>query len=266
MGTLVLNNIHKTFGAGTVNENHVLKGVNLTLNEGDFVTVIGGNGAGKSTLLNTISGNYGPDAGTIEIAGQDVTRWSNNKRSKLIGYVFQDPKMGTARRLTIQENMALANKRGLLRNLSKGVKKADRQHMQDQLARLDLGLENRLTTEVEYLSGGQRQALTLLMATLRRPELLLLDEHTAALDPKTSEMVLNLTQKIIQEQKLTALMITHNMEDALKYGNRLIMLHHGQIILDVNAQDKQNMTVIDLLDLFKKQSGQSVTSDAMLLA
>lgn len=266
MGQLILSNIHKTFGAGTVNENHVLKGVDLQLNEGDFVTVIGGNGAGKSTLLNTISGNYFPDQGTISLAGKDVTKWSNNKRAELIGYVFQDPKMGTARRLTIQENMALASKRGQSRGLVWGVKKHEKDQMVEQLKRLDLGLENRLSTEVEYLSGGQRQALTLLMATLRRPELLLLDEHTAALDPKTSEMVLHLTDKIINEQKLTALMITHNMEDALKYGNRLIMLHHGKIILDVHQEEKKNMQVLDLLELFKQQAGQAITSDAMLLA
>lgn len=266
MQQLVVSNVHKIFSAGTVNENHVLKGIDLTLNEGDFVTVIGGNGAGKSTLLNTISGNYFADNGNIQIAGQDVTRWATDKRASLIGYVFQDPKMGTARRLTIQENMALANRRGLKRGLAHGVKKADKKAMQEQLATLGLGLEDRLDTEVEYLSGGQRQALTLLMATLRKPELLLLDEHTAALDPKTSEMVLQLTDQIIKEQQLTALMITHNMEDALRFGNRLIMLHHGKIILDVHQKEKENMTVIDLLDLFKQQSGESVTSDAMLLA
>lgn len=266
MSQLILKNIHKTFSAGTVNENHVLKGVDLTLNDGDFVTVIGGNGAGKSTLLNTISGNYAPDEGSIMIGQDNVTQWSNNKRAQKIGYVFQDPKMGTAHRLTIQENMALANRRGLKRGLGWGVKKSDKEFMRSRLATLGLGLENRLTTEVEYLSGGQRQALTLLMATLRQPELLLLDEHTAALDPKTSEMVLNLTDKIVKEQKLTALMITHNMEDALRFGNRLIMLHHGKIILDVHQKEKEKMTVIDLLELFKKQSGESVTSDAMLLS
>lgn len=266
MEQLVLSNIHKIFSAGTVNENHVLKGINLTLNKGDFVTVIGGNGAGKSTLLNTISGNYFPDGGSVQIAGQDVTRLTSNKRSKLIGYVFQDPKMGTARRLTIKENMALANRRGLIRSLAWGVRKSDKKMMKERLATLGLGLEKRLNAEVEYLSGGQRQALTLLMATLRKPELLLLDEHTAALDPKTSEMVLQLTDQIIKEQELTALMITHNMEDALRFGNRLIMLHHGKIILDVHQKEKEHMTVLDLLELFKQQSGESVTSDAMLLS
>lgn len=265
MKSLILSQLHKTFAAGTVNENHVLRGLDLTLNQGDFVTVIGGNGAGKSTLLNTISGNLFPDLGSIQLAGYDITRWSNNKRASLIGYVFQDPKMGTAKRLTIEENMALAQKRGQKRGLTKGVKKRDRETMIGQLKSLDLGLENRLTTDVEFLSGGQRQALTLLMATLNQPELLLLDEHTAALDPKTSEMVLQLTNRIIQEQGLTSLMITHNMEDALKYGNRLIMLHHGKVILDLDQEAKRNISVIDLLSLFKEQSGEDVTSDSILL-
>lgn len=266
MSQLVLKNIHKTFSSGTVNENYVLKGIDLTINDGDFVTVIGGNGAGKSTLLNIISGSYTPDMGMIMIGKENVTQWSNDKRASKIGYVFQDPKMGTARRLTIQENMAIANKRGLKRGLSWGVKKADREVMCKQLSTLGLGLENRLNTEVEFLSGGQRQALTLLMATLRQPELLLLDEHTAALDPKTSEMVLNLTSQIIQKQKLTTLMITHNMADALKFGNRLIMLHQGKIILDIEETQKQSMTVIELLELFKQKSGEVITSDAMLLS
>ena len=266
MSQLVLNNIHKTFGMGTVNENHVLKGIDLTLDKGDFVTVIGGNGAGKSTLLNTIAGHHIPDQGTIMIGEADITTLSNHQRANKIGYVFQDPKLGTARRLTIQENMALANRRGLNRGLSWGVKRSEREFIKNKLSSLGLGLENRLNTDVEFLSGGQRQALTLLMATLREPELLLLDEHTAALDPKTSEMVLNLTDKIIAEQNLTALMITHNMADAIKYGNRLIMLHHGKVILDVEEHEKKNMTVIDLLDLFKQHSGEAVTSDAMLLS
>lgn len=263
---LELIDIHKTFEAGTVNENHVLKGVNLTLETGDFVTVIGGNGAGKSTLLNSITGTLSPDSGAIIVDGQDVTALSTAKRSKLISHVFQDPKMGTAARLTIQENLALANKRGLRRGLTKGVKADERAMMRERLATLDLGLEDRLTTDVMYLSGGQRQALTLLMATLRQPELLLLDEHTAALDPKTSEMVLNLTNKIIQEQSLTALMITHNMADALTYGNRTIMLHQGRIILDVSGEEKANMTVADLLEMFKREAGESITNDAMLLS
>lgn len=260
-----LKQINKTFGIGTVNENHVLKDLNLTLNNGDFVTVIGGNGAGKSTTLNAIAGAFKVDTGSIEIAGADITRWSAAKRAQLIGHVFQDPRMGTATRLTIEENMAVANRRGLSRTLRRGVGADDRQLMKQRLAILGLGLEDRLTMEVGFLSGGQRQALTLLMATLRRPELLLLDEHTAALDPKTSEMVLNLTDNIVREEKLTTLMITHNMEDALKYGNRIIMLHQGRVILDLAGQDKKELTVPALLDMFKQQSGEALTSDAMLL-
>ncbi|MGX7092875.1 ABC transporter ATP-binding protein [Hutsoniella sourekii] len=266
LAQLELKNIHKSFEVGTINENHVLKGINLTLHPGDFVTVIGGNGAGKSTLLNTISGAYTPDVGSITIAGSDVTQLPTNKRAEYIGYVFQDPKMGTAARLTIEENMALASRRGLKRGLAKGVKDEDRQQMKEDLKILGLGLENRLTTDVEFLSGGQRQALTLLMATLQTPKILLLDEHTAALDPSTSEMVLKLTDEIVQERNLTALMITHNMADALKYGNRIIMLHQGQIILDLAGPDKENLTIVDLMEMFKNRSGESLTSDAMLLS
>ena len=265
MSQLILNQIHKVFSAGTVNENHVLKDLNLQLTKGDFVTVIGGNGAGKSTLLNTISGNYTPDAGTITIAGKDVTRWSSHQRAALIGYVFQDPKMGTAHRLTIQENLALASRRGKKRTLKWGVRKSDLAFFKERLSSLELGLDHRLSTEVAFLSGGQRQALTLLMATLRQPELLLLDEHTAALDPKTSEMVLELTEKIVTDNQLTTLMITHNMEDALRFGNRLIMLDRGRIILDIHQEDKKHMTVIDLLTLFKEKNRDNRVSDAMIL-
>lgn len=263
---LELSGIQKSFERGTVNENHVLKGIDLRLYDGDFVTVIGGNGAGKSTLLNTINGSLFPDEGSIKINYEDVTRLPMNKRAESIGYVFQDTKMGTASRLTIEENMALANRRGLKRGLRKGVKDADREAMKENLKILDLGLENRLTTDVAYLSGGQRQALTLLMATLRKPQVLLLDEHTAALDPKTSEMVLQLTDKIVNEQKLTALMITHNMNDAVKYGNRLIMLHQGRIILDVSGEEKKNLTIDRLMELFRQESGETLASDAMLLS
>lgn len=266
MKQMVISDLQKTFGVGTVNENPVLKGIDLTLNKGDFVTVIGGNGAGKSTLLNMISGHLFPDVGTIEIAGENVTDWSNIKRAKKIGYVFQDPRMGTATRLTIEENLSLANLRGKKRGLRSGVKKADRSFFKEQLMKLDLGLENRLETQVEFLSGGQRQALTLLMSTLQEPEILLLDEHTAALDPKTSEMVLHLTQQLIEERALTALMVTHNMADALRYGNRLVMLHQGKIMLDLSLEQKENMSVIDLLNLFKEQSGEAIASDAMLLS
>lgn len=263
---LELSGIQKSFERGTVNENHVLKGIDLTLYDGDFVTVIGGNGAGKSTLLNTINGSLTPDEGSIKINYEDVTRLPMNKRADSIGYVFQDTKMGTAARLTIQENMALANRRGLKRGLRKGVKEVDRQQMIERLKILDLGLEDRLTTDVAYLSGGQRQALTLLMATLRKPQVLLLDEHTAALDPKTSEMVLRLTDRIVSEQQLTALMITHNMNDAVKYGNRLIMLHQGRIILDVSGEEKKNLTIDRLMELFRQESGETLASDAMLLS
>lgn len=263
---LELKGIHKSFERGTVNENHVLKGIDLTLYDGDFVTVIGGNGAGKSTLMNTISGQYTPDEGSIKINYEDVTQLPTNKRAKLVSYVFQDTRMGTASRLSIEENMALANRRGLSRGLTKGVKDADRNEMREQLKKLDLGLEDRLTAEVQFLSGGQRQALTLLMATLRRPQVLLLDEHTAALDPKTSEMVLQLTDKIVRDEQLTALMITHNMKDALTLGNRLIMLHQGKIVIDVSGEEKDNLTVEKLINLFKQEAGEELTNDAMLLS
>lgn len=263
---LELNNIHKIFEQGTVNENHVLKGLNLELNLGDFVTIIGGNGAGKSTLMNTISGAYSPDKGSITIDGQDVTRWPSHKRAKLVSYVFQDTRMGTAGRLTIEENMALASRRGLSHRLRKGVKEADRQQMRQALVSLGLGLEDRLGTEISLLSGGQRQAITLLMATLRKPQLLLLDEHTAALDPKTSEMVIDITQKIIEEQNLTTLMITHNMQQALNLGNRLIMMHQGKIVLDVKGEEKARLTITDLMNLFKQAAGQELVSDELLLS
>lgn len=262
---LKLIDIHKTFEIGTVNENHVLKGINLTLYEGDFVTVIGGNGAGKSTLLNTVAGNFIPEAGNIVLEGQDITTWPTEKRAGLISRVFQDTKMGTASRLTIEENIALASKRGEKRQLVRGVKNESRQKMKERLAALELGLEDRLTTDVAFLSGGQRQALTLLMATMVKPKLLLLDEHTAALDPKVSDMVLDITDRIVNEQKITTLMITHNMEDALRLGNRLVMLHHGQIILDVAGEEKANLTVAGLLEMFRRESGEAITSDSMLL-
>lgn len=262
---LELKGIQKSFERGTVNENHVLKGIDLTLHDGDFVTVIGGNGAGKSTLMNMISGGLFPDEGSVKVNYEDITHLPMNKRAELIAYVFQDTKMGTAARLTIEENMALASRRGLSRGLKKGVKASDREMMKEKLKTLGLGLENRLTTDVAFLSGGQRQALTLLMATLRTPQVLLLDEHTAALDPKTSQMVLALTNKIVTEQKLTTLMITHNMKDALEYGNRLIMLHQGKIILDVAGEQKEKLTIVDLMELFRQESGSAMTSDAMLL-
>ncbi len=262
---LELKDIHKTFYPGTNNENHVLKGINLTLESGEFVTVIGGNGAGKSTLLNAISGSILVDEGKISLGEKDVTKQNIRKRSRYIGRVFQDPRMGTATRLTIEENLALAFKRGKVKGLGKGVSQKNRKFFQEKLATLGLGLEERLKVEIGLLSGGQRQAVTLLMATLVTPEILLLDEHTAALDPKTSASVLALTNEIVTEEKLTALMITHNMEDAIQFGNRLIMLHAGQIVVDVKGEEKQNLTVQDLLNLFHKNSGQELNDDALLL-
>ncbi len=262
---LEVKTIHKSFESGTVNENHVLKGLNLTIQEGEFVTIIGGNGAGKSTLLNSIAGSFLVDSGNIHLAGEDVTRQKTAERAKYIGRVFQDPKMGTATRLSIEENLAVAYKRGKKRGLSLGVKDKQRTEFRERLKQLDLNLENRLKMEVGLLSGGQRQALTLLMATLQSPKLLLLDEHTAALDPKTSKMVLELTDRIVKDEKLTALMITHNMENAIEYGNRLIMLYNGQIAVDVRGEEKQKMTVPDLLELFHKNSGDRVSDDALIL-
>lgn len=262
---LELKEVHKSFEVGTVNEHHVLKGVNLVLEEGEFVTIIGGNGAGKSTLLNSIAGSFGVDEGSIYLDGVDVTNQRTAKRAKHIGRVFQDPRMGTATRLSIEENLAIAFNRGKSRGLSRGVKEKQRHQFKEQLTVLDLGLENRLKKEVGLLSGGQRQALTLLMATLVTPKLLLLDEHTAALDPKTSESVLTITEKIVEEKQLTTLMITHNMEDAIRYGNRLIMLHAGQIVVDVKGEEKAGLTVPDLLALFQKNSGQVMTDDALVL-
>lgn len=262
---LTIQDLHQYFERGTVNENHVLKGINLTINPGEFLTIIGGNGAGKSTLLNSIAGTLPITQGTILLNGKDVTKQRVVARSKQISRVFQDPKMGTAVRLTVEENMALAMKRGKKRGLGSGVRKKDREFFREQLASLHLGLEDRLTTEIGLLSGGQRQAITLLMATLIRPELILLDEHTAALDPKTSITVMTLTEKLIQEQKLTAFMVTHDMEDAIRYGNRLIMLHQGQVVVDVPAAEKKNLTVNELMDLFQKNSGAELKDDQLLL-
>lgn len=262
---LKLNNIQLSFEAGTVNENHVLKGIDLTINNGDFITIIGGNGAGKSTLLNCIAGTYQVDDGSIVLEGKDITKERVVQRSKYISRVFQDPKMGTAVRLSVEENLALAMKRGKKRGLSRGVKAKDVPFFKEQLASLGLGLENRLSSEIGMLSGGQRQAITLLMATLVRPKLILLDEHTAALDPKTSEIVLNLTEQLIAEQNLTAFMVTHNMEDAIQYGNRLIMLHQGKIVVDVSGEEKKQLTVPDLMEQFQKNSGVEVKDDALLL-
>ena len=261
MATLLkIEDIHKTFEAGTVNENHVLKGLDLTVEEGDFISVIGGNGAGKSTLMNILAGGLQVDQGDILLEGKSIKQTSVRKRAKDIARVFQDPKMGTASRLTIEENMAIAK-----RGLSWGVKEKDREEFKTALKELNIGLENRLKVDTQYLSGGQRQALTLVMAALVKPKLLLLDEHTAALDPKTSEMVMELTQKIVESHDLTTLMITHDMNHAIAYGNRLIMLYQGKIVVDVKGEEKKNLTVEDLMRLFHQNSGETLVSDELVL-
>ena len=262
---LELNNVCKTFNPGTINEKVALRGVNLKLNEGDFVTVIGGNGAGKSTMLNAIAGVWPVDTGSITIDNVNVTGLPDYKRAKLIGRVFQDPMTGTAATMQIDENLALANRRGLSRGLKWGVTAKEREEFKERLKILNLGLEDRLTAKVGLLSGGQRQALTLLMATLQRPKILLLDEHTAALDPKTAEKVLEATEAIINSQQLTALMVTHNMKDAIVHGNRLIMMNEGNVVLDIKGEDKKKLTVEDLLHQFEKVSGQEFASDKALL-
>ena len=266
MATLLkIEDIHKTFEAGTVNENHVLKGLDLTVEEGDFISVIGGNGAGKSTLMNILAGGLQVDQGDILLEGKSIKQTSVRKRAKDIARVFQDPKMGTASRLTIEENMAIAKKRGARRGLSWGVKEKDREEFKTALKELNIGLENRLKVDTQYLSGGQRQALTLVMAALVKPKLLLLDEHTAALDPKTSEMVMELTQKIVESHDLTTLMITHDMNHAIAYGNRLIMLYQGKTVVDVKGEEKKNLTVEDLMRLFHQNSGETLVSDELVL-
>ena len=263
---LRLKNIHKSFEIDTPNENHVLKGIDLTVEKEDFITVIGGNGAGKSTLLNSIAGSFPVEEGRIMLGEKDITKTPAYERAQHISRVFQDAKMGTATRLTIEENLAIAWKRGKKRRFRWGIRDNQRTLFKEELKKLDLGLEDRLKMDAGLLSGGQRQALTLLMAALVTPKLLLLDEHTAALDPKTSQMVLDLTDQIIKEKKLTALMITHNMEQAIEYGNRLIMMSDGQIVVDVSGKEKDELTVPDLLDLFKRNSGNAMNEDALLLA
>ncbi len=262
---LDVQNIYKTFNPGTVNEKTALNGVSLTLNDGDFVTVIGGNGAGKSTLLNAVAGVWPVDSGRISIGGTDVTKLPEHKRAKYIGRVFQDPMMGTAATMQIEENLALASRRGRGRTLRPGITRDEREHYREVLKILDLGLEDRLTSKVGLLSGGQRQALTLLMATLQKPDLLLLDEHTAALDPKTAAKVLEATERIVQKDHLTTLMITHNMKDAIVHGNRLIMMYEGRVALDIAGEDKKKLTVEDLLARFGQATGSDEADDKLLL-
>jgi putative tryptophan/tyrosine transport system ATP-binding protein len=263
---LKLMNIYKTFNPGTVNEKQVLNGLNLELNKGDFVTVIGGNGAGKSTMLNMIAGVHYPDLGRIVLDGEDITKLPEHVRAKHLGRVFQDPMMGTAANMEIEENLALAHRRGQRRGLGWGISKEEKELFVEKLKTLDLGLETRLTAKVGLLSGGQRQALTLLMATLKQPKLLLLDEHTAALDPKTASKVLELSEQIISANSLTALMVTHNMKNAIQYGNRLIMMYEGRIIYDVSGEEKKKLHVSDLLEKFEKASGGEFANDRMILS
>ena len=263
---LEIRNIHKTFNPGTINEKAALRGINWTLNDGDFVTIIGGNGAGKSTLLNMLSGVYYVAEGQILVDGEDITNLPEHKRAKYFGRVFQDPMTGTAADMQIEENMALAARRGKPRTLRFGIRKEERERYRELLATLNLGLENRLTAKVGLLSGGQRQAITLLMATMQHPKLLLLDEHTAALDPKTAAKVLEISEKIITENHLSAMMVTHNMKDAITYGNRLIMMHEGQIIYDVSGEEKKNLKVSDLLAKFEEVSGGEFANDRMMLS
>lgn len=263
---LELINVRKTFNPGTVNEKKALNGVNLHLNEGDFVTIIGGNGAGKSTSLNMIAGVYPIDSGKITLAGDNISTKPEYARAKYLGRVFQDPMRGTAAGMEIQENLALAYRRGKRRTLRWGITSEEKEIFHEQLKVLGLGLEDRMTSKVGLLSGGQRQALTLLMATLQQPKLLLLDEHTAALDPKTAKKVLELTQDIVSSRNLTAMMVTHNMKDAIRLGNRLIMMHEGKIIYDVAGEEKKNLQVSDLLKKFETVSGGEFANDRMMLA
>ncbi len=263
---LELKQVQKTFNPNTINERRALKGIDLTLQEGDFVTVIGGNGAGKSTMLNAIAGVWPIDQGQILVDGIDITKLAQHKRAQYLGRVFQDPMMGTAADMELEENLALAKRRGQFRGLKWGITAKEREEYRELLKILDLGLENRLKAKVGLLSGGQRQALTLLMATLQKPKVLLLDEHTAALDPKTASKVLEISDRIIAENRLTALMVTHNMRDAIHYGNRLIMMNEGRIILDISGEEKKKLTVEHLLEQFTKASGSEFATDRALLS
>ena len=262
---LDISGINKTFHPGTVNANHALKDLSLHLAEGESIAVIGGNGAGKSTLLNAVAGVWTVDSGSIHLGGMDITHLPEYKRAKYIGRVFQDPMMGTAGNMQIEENLALAARRGSRRGLKMGITKAEREQFREMLRSLDLGLENRLTDKAGLLSGGQRQALTLLMATLQKPRLLLLDEHTAALDPKTAAKVMEVTRTLVNRDRLTTLMITHNMRDAIEYGDRLIMMYEGRIALDIAGEEKQKLTVEDLLAKFGQATGTAETTDKLLL-
>ena len=261
---LDIKGINKTFNPGTINANHALKDLSLHLADGESVAVIGGNGAGKSTLLNAVAGVWSVDSGTIHVGGVDMTHLPEYKRAKYIGRVFQDPMMGTAGNMQIEENLALAARRGQKRGLKIGITRAEREHVRELLRILDLGLENRLTDKVGLLSGGQRQALTLLMATLQKPKLLLLDEHTAALDPKTAAKVMEVTRTLVNQDRLTTLMITHNMRDAIEYADRLIMMYEGRIAVDVSGEEKQKLTIPHLLSLFEQASGSALTDDKMI--
>ena len=263
---LKIKNLQKTFNPGTVNAKVALSGLDLTLNDGDFVTVIGGNGAGKSTMLNAIAGVWRPDYGTIEVDGIDVTNMPEHKRAKFLGRVFQDPMKGTSPDMEIAENLSIAARRGTKRRLVWGIRKAEREQYKALLSTLELGLETRLSSKVGLLSGGQRQAVTLLMATLKKPKILLLDEHTAALDPKTAAKVLEITNKLVTENNLTTLMITHNMHDAIAYGNRLIMMHEGRVIVDVSGEAKKKLTIEQLLELFETASGSQFANDKVMLS
>lgn len=263
---LEIKGVEKTFNAGTINEKKALNGIDLVLNEGDFVTVIGGNGAGKSTMLNMVAGVYPVDCGNIIIDGVDVTKLPEYKRAKYLGRVFQDPMTGTAADMQIDENLALAARRGKQRTLRSGITAKEKAEYKELLKMLDLGLEDRLTSKVGLLSGGQRQALTLLMATLKKPQILLLDEHTAALDPKTAKKVLDITEEIVAKNNLTTIMITHNMADAIRVGNRLIMMNNGKIIFDVSGEEKKKLTTADLLEKFKISAGEDLNNDRMLLS
>ena len=262
---LELKNVKKTFNRGTINEKKALTGVNLKLEPGDFVTVIGGNGAGKSTMLNMIAGVYPIDSGAIIIDGKNVTRQAEHKRAAYLGRVFQDPMMGTAADMEIQENLAMAYRRGKRRGLGWGVGRSEKEFYHEALKMLDLGLENRMTSKVGLLSGGQRQALTLLMATIQQPKVLLLDEHTAALDPKTAAKVLQLTEELVEKNHLTTMMISHNMKDAIRLGNRLVMMNEGRIIYDVSGETKKGLHVSDLLAKFEEASGGEFANDRMIL-